>query len=72
MKESYVISPTVMSNNVTDSGITYKTPKGIDDDKFYSLIKEFSDLAKVKGLTVRQAQTLFYVCAEYVLDKKFI
>ena len=72
MKEIYVINSLEMPSKVADNGMAYKIPKGIDSDKFYSLVKEFSDLVKVKGLTVRQAQALFYVCAEYVLDQKFV
>lgn len=37
---------------------------------FYNLIYEFVDLAKVKGLTVRQAQYLFETCKDYVLESK--
>lgn len=60
-----------LSTNVCDNGVSYKIPHGIDSDKFYSIVKEFIDLAKIKGLTIRQAQTLFHVCSEYILDTKF-
>lgn len=58
-------------NHVNSDGIAYKIPYGIEADKFYSIVEEFVDLAKVKGLTIRQAQTLFSVCSEYILDRKF-
>ena len=58
------------STNVCDNGISYKIPHGINSDKFYSLVKEFVDLLRIKGLTVRQAQLLFQVCSEYILDTK--
>ena len=57
------------STNVCDNGISY-IPHGINSDKFYSLVKEFVDLLRIKGLTVRQAQILFQVCSEYILDTK--
>lgn len=67
------VSTTMLNSsiNVCKNGVSYKIPYGIDSDKFYSLVSEFVDLAKIKGLTIRQAQTLFYVCSEYILDTKF-
>lgn len=59
------------STNICDNGVSYKIPYGMDSDKFYSIVNEFVDLVKIKGLTIRQAQTLFYVCSEYILDTKF-
>lgn len=56
--------------NSTKAGNGYEIPKGIDDLKFYDLMYEFVDLAKVKGLTVRQAQYLFKACVDYVLETK--
>lgn len=56
--------------NVTKAGNSYEVPKGINELKFYDLIYEFVDLAKVKGLTVRQAQYLFKTCSDYVLENK--
>ena len=56
--------------NATKSGNSYEIPKGIEELKFYDLIYEFIDLAKVKGLTVRQAQYLFKACGDYVLENK--
>lgn len=54
----------------TKVGNCYEIPKGIDDKTFYDFIYEFVDLAKEKGLTIRQAQYLFKACSDYVLDSK--
>lgn len=59
-----------LSLNGTKAGNCYEIPKGINDLKFYDLIYEFIDLAKEKGLTVRQAQYLFKACGDYVLENK--
>ena len=57
---------------LTKAGNCYKILKGIEDKKFYELIYEFVDLAKVKGLTVRQAQYLFTACSDYVLGNRLV
>ena len=59
-----------LSLNSTNAGNCYEIPNGIDDLKFYELMYEFVDLAKVKGLTIRQAQYLFKACGDYVLENK--
>lgn len=59
-----------LSLNGTKAGNCYEVPNGIDDLKFYELIYEFVDLAKSKGLTIRQAQYLFKACGDYVLEYK--
>lgn len=51
-------------------GRGYETPQGISEDKYYEFMYEFIDLAKVKGLTIRQAQKLFVDCSDAVLDSK--
>lgn len=51
-------------------GKCYETPKGIQEDNYYELMYEFIDLAKEKGLTTRQAQSLFTDCADMILDVK--
>lgn len=56
----------------TVKGIAYCIPNGIEEDIFYNLIYEFIDLAKVKGITIRQAQYLFNACADYVLESKLV
>lgn len=59
-----------LSLNSTNAGNCYEIPNGIDDLKFYELIYEFVNIAKVKGLTIRQAQYLFKACGDYVLENK--
>ncbi len=54
----------------TKAGNCYEVPNGIEYEKFNELIYEFVDLAKVKGLTIRQAQYLFKACSDYVLENK--
>lgn len=48
-----------MSTTVSKYGKTYEYPDGIDENKYYELMYEFVNLAKLKGLTVRQAQKLW-------------
>ena len=55
-----------------DSGSAYTIPYNMETTEFYNLICEFVNLAKEKGLTVRQAQYLFLACSDYVLDSKLI
>jgi len=54
----------------TKYGKGYETPIGLDEEKYYELMYEFVDLAKVKGLTIRQAQKLFTDCSDAVLSTK--
>lgn len=71
--EKYILTEMIADKHfVTDNGLSYKIPYGIDANEFYAIVKEYVELAKVKGLTTRQAQILFHVCSEYVLDRKFI
>lgn len=56
----------------TKAGNCYEIPQNIEDENFYELMYEFIDLAKVKGLTVRQAQYLFHACSDYVLESKLV
>lgn len=60
------------SSLTTNAGNYYKVPVNMKDDDFYKLMYEFIDLAKIKGLTVRQAQHLFTTCADYVLESKLV
>lgn len=48
----------------------YNLPDGLTEDNYYEMLYMFIDLAKVKGLTVRQAQKLFNDCADAVMDTK--
>lgn len=50
-------------------GKVYDEPYGLDDN-YYEIMQQFIELAKVKGLTVRQAQKLFIDCADAVLSTK--
>lgn len=52
----------------TKTETCYEIPITMEVENFYELIYEFVDLAKKKGLTVRQAQYLFESCKDYVLD----
>lgn len=58
----------MMITKTTKYGKGYEAPSGLTEDKYYELMYEFIDLAKVKGLTVRQAQKLFVDCSDIVLD----
>ncbi len=72
-KESALyLSPVGIPTKPADTGVTYIIPKNMNEDEFIAIVKTMVDLAKIKGLTVRQAQILFSVCAEYVLDCKLV
>jgi len=58
---------TTMGEN--DSARYYFTTD-FEHDKACGLVREFTDLAKTKGLTIRQAQQLFLVCSDYVMDSE--
>lgn len=47
-------------------------PVNIDKEQLRSQVKEMINLAKIKGLTVRQAQLLFQICSEYILESTLI
>lgn len=59
-----------MITQTTKYGNSYEPPNGIEEEKYYEMLYEFVDLAKVKGLTVKQAQKLFNDCADIVLYTK--
>lgn len=59
-----------MITQITKYDKGYETPIGLSEDKYYELMYEFIDLAKVKGLTVRQAQKLFIDCSDAILSTK--
>lgn len=59
-----------MSISKTRYGTSYENPVGMPEEEYYKLMYEFVDLAKVKGLTARQAQKLFIDCADMFLDVK--
>lgn len=60
----------IMITKTTKYGVGYETPTGLEEDSYYEMMYEFMDLAKIKGLTVRQAQKLFTDCADIVLYTK--
>lgn len=53
---------------MTEYGKSYNQPRGISEADYYEMMYEFTNLAKDKGLTVRQAQRLFIDCADAVLS----
>lgn len=59
-----------MITQITKYGKGYEIPQGLEVNQYYELMYEFVDLAKVKGLNIRQAQKLFTDCADMVLDVK--
>lgn len=59
-------------NIATKLGTAYEIPNGMTEKEFYNLVYEFTDLAKIKGLTIRQTQYLFTVCSEYIMENKLI
>ena len=59
-----------MITKTTKYGKGYEPPNGLTEDKYYELMYECVDFAKVKGLTIRQAQKLFIDCSDIVLDSK--
>lgn len=42
-----------------------------DQDEFFYIVDTLIDIVKTKGLTIRQAQSLFQVCNERMLDEEF-
>lgn len=60
------------ATSTTNAGNYYEIPANMKSEDFYKLMYEFIDLAKVKGLTIRQAQHLFKTCADYVLESKLV
>lgn len=59
-----------MTTTISKYGKSYDSPQGIDEYTYYNLMSEFIDLAKAKGLTVRQVQKLFFDCADAILSTK--
>lgn len=59
-----------MIKNLTKYGVGYEHPTGLDEDIYYQTIYEFINLAKIKGLTIKQAQKLFNDCSDILLYTK--
>lgn len=59
-----------MTTTISKYGKIYESPQGLEENQYYELMYEFVDLAKLKGLTIRQAQKLFTDCSDAVLSTK--
>lgn len=59
-----------MATIMSKFGKVYEEPQGLDEQKYYHIMDELIDFAKIKGLTVRQAQKLFTDCSDAVLSTK--
>ena len=59
-----------MATIMSKFGKVYEEPQGLDEQKYYHIMDELIDFAKIKGLTVRQAQKLFTDCLDAVLSTK--
>ncbi len=46
----------------------YNTPTGLQEDNYYEMMYDLMDYVNKKGLTTRQAQSLFTDCADMILD----
>lgn len=51
-------------------GKAYNTPTGLQEDNYYEMMYDLMDYVNKKGLTTRQAQSLFTDCSDMVLDVK--
>ena len=55
---------------LTKYGTSYTTPIGLDEGSYYEMMYDLMDYVNKKGLTTRQAQSLFTDCADMILDVK--
>lgn len=53
-------------------GKAYDTPLGLQEENYYEMMYDLIDYVNKKGLTTRQAQSLFTDCADMILDVKLI
>ena len=51
-------------------GKGYETPNGLQEGNYYEMMYDLMDYVNKKGLTTRQAQSLFADCFDMVLDVK--
>lgn len=51
-------------------GKAYNTPTGLQEDSYYEMLYDLMDYVNKKGLTPRQAQSLFTDCSDMILDVK--
>lgn len=49
-------------------GKAYDTPLGLQEDNYYEMMYDLMNYVNKKGLTTRQAQSLFTDCADMILD----
>lgn len=59
-----------MATKHTKYGKAYDTPHGLQEDNYYEMMYDLMDYINKKGLTTRQAQSLFTDCFDMVLDVK--
>lgn len=59
-----------MATKHTKYGKCYETPNGLQEDGYYEMMYNLMDYVNKKGLTTRQAQSLFTDCADMILDVK--
>lgn len=57
-----------MATKHTKYGKAYNTPTGLQEDNYYEMMYDLMDYVNKKGLTTRQAQSLFTDCSDMVLD----
>lgn len=57
-----------MATKHTKYGKGYETPNGLQEDNYYEMMYDLMDYVNKKGLTTRQAQSLFADCADMILD----
>lgn len=57
-----------MATKHTKYGKAYDTPHGLQEDNYYEMMYDLMDYVNKKGLTTRQAQSLFTDCADMILD----
>lgn len=59
-----------MTTKHSKYGKGYETPNGLQEDNYYEMMYDLMDYVNKKGLTTRQAQSLFTDCADMILDVK--
>lgn len=59
-----------MATKHTKYGKGYETLNGLQEDNYYEMMYDLMNYVNKKGLTTRQAQSLFTDCFDMVLDVK--
>ncbi len=59
------------AKNFREYSIPYDIKESDERDEFFYIVDTIIDIVKTKGLTIRQAQSLFQLCSEYMLDEEF-